>query len=117
MSEILQKLLAEREEQYKDHKTYKDAYDELQRWLMRAQEKMPQIKQKPLSDKVALENFVAPIDALLNKQAQGEVLLDHLEHTAEVVLPSTSPQGQEVIRNDNRALRESFERLFKGKEK
>lgn len=68
-----------------------------------------------MSDKLAVENFAAPLDALLNKQAQGEVLLDNLEQTAEVVLPGTNEQGQEVIRNDNRALRESFERLFKGK--
>lgn len=75
---------------------------------------MPQIKQRPLSDKLGVENFVAPVDSLLNKQAQGEVLLDNLEHTAEVVLPTTSTPGQETIKNDNRALRESFERLFKG---
>ncbi|KAF5308513.1 hypothetical protein FQR65_LT06178 [Abscondita terminalis] len=113
LADKISKLLSERENQYKDHKVYKDAYDELQRWLIRAQEKMPQIKQRPLSDKLAVESLVAPIDALLNKQAQGEVLLDHLEHSAEVVLPSTSSAGQETIKNDNRALRESFERLFK----
>ncbi|KAF5292003.1 hypothetical protein FQA39_LY14120 [Lamprigera yunnana] len=113
LADKITKLLSERENQYKDHKTYKEAYDELQRWLTRAQEKMPQLKQRPLSDKLAVENLVAPIDALLNKQAQGEVLLDHLEQSAEVVLPSTSATGQEMIKNDNRALRESFERLFK----
>ncbi|KAK9694281.1 Spectrin repeat [Popillia japonica] len=109
----VQKLLYERENQYRDHKNYKEAYEEFQRWLTRAQEKLPQLKQRPMSDKLAVENFAAPLDALLNKQAQGEVLLDNLEQTAEVVLPSTSLQGQEIIRNDNRALRESFERLFK----
>lgn len=93
---------------------YKEAYEELQRWLTRAQEKVPQLKQRPLGDKSPAENFAAPLDTLLNKQAQGEVLLDNLEHAADVILPSTSPQGQEIIKNDNRALRESFERLFKG---
>lgn len=105
----------ERESQYRDHKVYKEAYEELQRWLTRAQEKVPQIKQRPVSDKSPAESFAAPLDALLNKQAQGEVLLDNLEHAASVVIPSTSQQGQEIIKNDNRALRESFERLFKGK--
>lgn len=109
----MQTLLNDRENQFRDHKVYKDAYDELQRWLIRAQEKLPQIKQKPLGDKVAIENFAAPLDSLLNKQAQGEVLLDNLEHTAQVILPSTNAKGQEIIRNDIRALRESFERLFK----
>lgn len=110
----IKKLLAEREAQFKDHKSYKEAYEELHRWLMRAQEKVPQLKQRPLSDKLAVESFSAPLDSLLNKQAQGEVLLDTLEHSAEVILPSTSPEGQDVIKNDNRALRESFERLFRG---
>lgn len=105
----------ERESQYRDHKVYKEAYEELQRWLTRAQEKVPQLKQRPVSDKSPAESFAAPLDTLLNKQAQGEVLLDNLEHAADVVIPSTSSQGQEIIRNDNRALRESFERLFKGK--
>lgn len=107
--------MLEKENQYKDHKAYKEAYEELQRWLTRAQEKVPQLKQKPPSDKSPVENFATPLDTLLNKQAQGEVLLDNLEHAAEVVLPSTSPPGQEVIKKDIRALRESFERLFKGK--
>lgn len=110
----LQNLLLERENQYKDHKTYKESYEELQRWLTRAQEKVPQLKQRPLGDKSPAESFAAPLDALLNKQAQGEVLLDNLEHSADVILPSTSPEGQEVIKNDIRAVRESFERLFRG---
>lgn len=75
------------------------------------------MKQRSLSDKLAIENFVAPLEALLNKQAQGELLAEHLDHTAEVVIASTSVQGQEIIRKDNKALRESFERLFKGKNK
>ena len=105
----------ERETEYQDHKTYRDAYEEFQRWLTRAQEKIPQLKQRPLSDKLAVESFASPLDTLLNKQAQGEVLLDNLEQSAEVVLPSTNSHGQDIIKNDNRALRESFERLFKGK--
>lgn len=86
----------------------------MSRWLNRAREKVPSMKQRSLSDKLAIENAVAPLEALLNKQAQGELLAEHLDHTAEVVLASTSPQGQEIIRKDNKALRESFERLFKG---
>ncbi|XP_025834538.1 nesprin-1 isoform X2 [Agrilus planipennis] len=107
------KLLHARGSQYRDHKTYKEAYEELQRWLMRAQEKIPQLKQRPLSDKAAVDNFVAPIDALLNKQAQGEVLLENLEQAAQVVVPTTGATGQQAILNETRALRESFERLFK----
>lgn len=105
----------EREDQYKDHRLYKEAHDDLIGWLSRAREKVPSLKQRPLSDKLAIENAVAPLESLLNKQAQGELLVEHLTHTAEVVSASTSPQGQETIANDVKALRESFEGLFKGK--
>lgn len=108
----VKKLLADREEQYKDHRLYKEAHDELIQWLTRAREKVPSLKSKPLSDKLAIENSVAPLDALINKQAQGELLLEHLQHTGEVVLASTSPDGQTIIKNEMKALKESFDDLF-----
>lgn len=91
---------------------FKEAYDEVQTWMTRAQEKVPQL-QRPLSEKLTVETLAGPLDHLLNKRAQGEVLLENLEHAAQVVLPNTSSHGQEIISNDIRALREAFERLFK----
>ncbi|XP_008555407.1 muscle-specific protein 300 kDa isoform X6 [Microplitis demolitor] len=111
--EKIKSLLAEREDQYKDHKRYKEAHDDLIAWLSRAREKIPSMKQRTLSDKLAVENAVAPLESLLNKKAQGELLVEHLQHTGEVVCASTSPQGGEIIRNEIRALSESFESLFK----
>lgn len=102
----------ERDAQYKDHKVYKEAHDEVQRWMTRAQEKVPQL-QRPLGEKLTVESLAAPLDHLLNKKAQGEVLLENLDHTAQVVLPNTNDKGQELINNDIRALKEAFERLFK----
>lgn len=113
LSERIKSLLAEREEQYKDHRLYKDAHDDLIGWLSRAREKIPSMKQRPLSDKLAIENAVVPLEGLLNKKAQGELMVEHLQHTGNVVCASTSPQGQEVIKNEIRALTESFENLFK----
>lgn len=113
MAEKMKNLLADREDQYRDHRLYKEAHDELLTWLSRAREKLPSLKQRSLSDKLAIENSVAPLDALLNKQAQGELMVEHLQHTGEVVCASTSTPGVETIRNEIRALRESFEGLFK----
>lgn len=113
LADSVKKLLVDREEQYRDHRLYKEAYDDLIGWISRAREKLPSMKQRSLSDKLAIDNAVAPLDALLNKQAQGELLVEHLQHTGEVVLASTSAQGQQTIRNDIRALRESFEGLFR----
>lgn len=113
--ERIKSLLTERQDQYKDHRLYKEAHDDLIGWLSRAREKIPSMKQRSLSDKLAIENAVAPLESLLNKKAQGELLVEHLQHTGNVVCASTSSQGQEVIRNEIRALTESFENLFKGK--
>ncbi|GLH12194.1 Uncharacterized protein GBIM_16929 [Gryllus bimaculatus] len=113
LSEKIKNLLSEREDQYKDHRLYKEAYDDLIGWLSRAREKVPSLKQRSLSDKLAIENAVAPLEALLNKQAQGELLVEHLQQTGEVVMASTSSQGQETIRNEIQVLRENFEGLFK----
>lgn len=113
LADKFNKLLADREDQYRDNRLYKEAFDDLIGWINRSREKFPSMKQATLGDKLAIENAVAPLDALLNKQAQGELLVEHLQHTGEVVLASTSSQGQEIIRNDIKALRASFEGLFK----
>lgn len=113
--EQIKYLLIEREDQFKNHRLYKEAHDELISWLNRAREKVPSMKQSSLSDKLAIENTVVPLESLLNKKAQGELLVENLQHTGKVVCASTSPAGQEIITNEIRALTESFEGLFKGK--
>lgn len=109
----IKSLLTERDDQFKNHRLYKEAHDDLINWLNRAREKLPSMKQRSLSDKIAIENAVAPLENLLNKKAQGELMVEHLQHTGQVVCASTNSQGQEVIRNEMRALTESFETLFK----
>lgn len=113
LAEQTKKLLADREEQYRDHRLYKEANDDLVAWISRAREKLPSLKQQSLSDKLAIENAAAPLDALLNKQAQGELLVEHLLHTGEVCIASTSAPGQEILRADIRSVRDSFEGLFR----
>ncbi|GAB0095245.1 nesprin-1 [Sergentomyia squamirostris] len=113
LSDKMSKLMMEREEEYRDHRLYKEAYDDLSAWMARARDKFPSLKQQSLSDKLAIENILAPLEALLNKQPQGELLVEHLQHTSEVVLASTSEPGQEVIRRDIAELRENFESLFR----
>ena len=111
---LLQRLLMERENQYREHKSYKEAYDDLSNWLARARDKLPALKQQSLSEKLAIENALAPIQSLLNKQAQGELLVEQVTTTGRVAAASSSPQGQQVINNDIRAITENFHSLFKG---
>lgn len=112
-AEAAKVLLREREAQYRDHRLFNEAKNDLSGWINRAREKLPGMKPQSLADKLSIENFVQPLDALLNKKAQGELLVEHLIHTGEVVMASTSPQGKEHIKKDIKGLRESFEGLFK----
>ncbi|XP_058454305.1 muscle-specific protein 300 kDa isoform X8 [Malaya genurostris] len=112
VADQLNKLLTDREDQYRDHRLYKEAYEDLQNWINRAREKLPCIKQQSLSDKLTTDNAIAPLDSLMNKKAQGELLVEHLVHTGEVVMASTSTKGKEMIRKDISDLKYNFEDLF-----
>lgn len=113
LAEAVKKLMREREAQYRDHRLFIEAKNDLSGWINRAREKLPATKPQSLADKLSIENSVTPLDALLNKKAQGELLVEHLIHTGEVVMASSSQQGKEMVRNDIKQLRESFEGLFK----
>lgn len=113
LAEAAKKMLREREAQYRDHRLFIEAKNDLSAWINRAREKLPTMKPQSLTDKLSIENSVAPMDGLLNKKAQGDLLVEHLIHTGEVVMASTSQAGIEMIRNDIKGLRESFEGLFK----
>lgn len=107
------KLLTEREDQYRDHRLFKEAFDDLTTWMTRAKDKFPSMKQQMLGDKLAIENCMAPLDGLLNKQPQGELLVEHLLATSEVVIPSTANAGQEVLKKDLSDIKKEFDDFFK----
>lgn len=113
LAETAKIFLRERESQYRDHRLFTEAKNDLFGWINRAREKLPATKPQSLVDKISIENSLAPLDSLFNKKAQGELLVEHLIHTGEVVMASTSQKGKELIRNDIESLRESFEGLFK----
>lgn len=71
-------MLAEREQEYGEHRRYKESFDEVTSWLGRARERLPWLKHQSLSDKLALESSLAPLQALLNKRPQGELLLEQV---------------------------------------
>lgn len=49
-------ILDEREAQYKDHRAYREAYDELGGWLARARERLPSLRQRPLGKSTLINN-------------------------------------------------------------
>lgn len=113
LSERIKLLRGERETQYRDHRHYKEAYDDLHAFVNRTRDKIPALKQKNLGDRLSIETAVQALETLLNRQAQGQILVDQLLHRGEVFLHSTSSSGQENYKNEMRAVKESFEELFK----
>ena len=113
VSERVKNTRSKCEEHYRDHKAYKEAYDELMTWINRAREKVPVMKHRSLGDRLAIEGAVSALAGVLNKQAQGQLKVEELERKTQVMLASTSPPGQETIRNEVRALQESFDTFFK----
>lgn len=112
LSERIKTLRGERETQYRDHRHYKEAYDDLHAFVNRTRDKIPALKQRNLGDRLSIETAVQALDTLLTRQAQGQILVDQLLHRGEVLLHSTSQSGQEHYRNEMRAVKESFESLF-----
>ena len=104
----------EREAEYHEHRRFKEAMEELGAWLGRARERLPSLKSRSLSDKLALEDAVAPLQSLLNKRAQGELLVEAVVTSGAVAAASTSPEGANLINNDVKAITESFQTFFKG---
>lgn len=110
-----QKLSLEREEQCKDHKMYKDATESLQIWLSHSKEKVPSMKERSLSDKLAIENVLVPLETILNTRAQGEALLEHVLNGSQIVLPNTSKEGRKLIHDEIAKLTHGFQSFFTGK--
>ena len=103
------------EEDFKAHKAYKEAYDELMTWISRAREKVPSMKHRPLGDRLAIEEAVSALTALLNKQAQGQLRVEELQRRSQQVLMGswTASAGQATVSSETRALVESFELFFR----
>ncbi len=64
----LQSLRAEREEQYKDHRLFKEYQDDLLSWMSRARDKVPALRHKNLGDKLAIESAVSALDVSLHSR-------------------------------------------------
>ena len=63
MSVLRRQLLRrEREEQYKHHRAWKQAFDEFQAWMSTVREKVPAVRQRSFGDRSAIEGAVAALD-------------------------------------------------------
>lgn len=55
-----------------------------------------------------------PLEALLNKRAQGELLLDNLNTIGDIIIASTSEAGEKIIKQEISTIAEELKKLFDG---
>jgi len=113
LAEQVKESQSRADKDYRDHKAYKEAYDDLMTWINRAREKVPVMKHKSLGDRLAIEGAVSALTEILNKQAQGQLKVEELQRKSQVLLNSTAAPGQATIRSEVGALQESFDVFFK----
>lgn len=94
---------------------YKDSTESLQIWLNHAKQKIPSMKERSLSDKLALENVLTPLENILNTRAQGEALWENVKYKSEIVLPNTSDEGKKMIKKEVSDITHNFNSFFQGK--
>lgn len=94
---------------------YRDAVEKLQIWLNHAKEKIPSMKERSLSDKLAIENVLLPLEEILNSKVQGEGLLENVLNRSQIVLPHTSETGRQNIEAEVTQLNSSFRAFFEGR--
>lgn len=111
---FFQKIISKKEIQCKEHKLYKEAMERLLQWLDHAQEKIPSMKERSLSDKLAIENMLTPLEAILNTKIQADELLENVKNRSLVILPSLSKEGQENINSEIIDLQNKLKSFFDG---
>ena len=85
-----QLLRREREEQYKHHRAWKQAFDEFQAWMFTVREKVPAVRQRSFGDRSAIEGAVAALDVSgVTRRAPGSG--SGAKHEADLNYDGTQP--------------------------
>ena len=105
-------LLAEREDQFKDHKAFRAAQESLKQYIQRCRDKIHTMRQRSPNDKNFVEAVTQALDHLINKEAQGQILTEQLQQTGDVLASVTAEPGKSGIKKEVIAMIENFNTLF-----
>ena len=105
-------LLAEREHQFKDHKAFRAAQENLSQYIQRCRDKIHTMRQRSPNDKNFVEAVTQALDHLINKEAQGQILAEQLQQTGDVLASVTAEPGKSGIKKEVIAMIENFNTLF-----
>jgi len=79
---------AKAEREYKDIKAHKSAMESVGQYLQRCKDKLQTMRQRSPNDKNYVDAITQGLDHLLNKEAQGQILLEQLQQTGDVLKKS-----------------------------
>jgi nesprin-1 len=108
----IQEKLLDYESQLKNYKTLKAAQDSLVQYLQRCRDKLNTMKQRSPNDKNYVDAITQGLDHLLNKEAQGQIIVEQLTQAGEVLLEKNTVLNKDRVRQDIATLNESFVQLF-----
>ena len=112
LSKSVKGKLEECEGHLKDYKLYKVALESLGQYLQRCKDKLHTMKQRSPNDKNYVDAVTQALDHLLNKEAQGQILVEQVQQTGEVLLKTTSGNARSILQKDIAASVQSFGDLF-----
>lgn len=108
----IQDKLSDYETQLKNYKTLKVAQDSLVQYLQRCRDKLQTMKQRSPNDKNYVDAITQGLDHLLNKEAQGQIIVEQLTQAGEILLNKDTILNKEKVQQDICTLNESFVSLF-----
>jgi nesprin-1 len=96
------------EAQVAEHQGFHDACQDAREWLNLAHDKLVACSDVR-GDRQTLETKREKVEELLSMKPEGQAKLRTASERAEIVLPSTSPRGQEAVKSEFKSLSEDFE--------
>lgn len=95
-----------------DHRAYEEKLTAIDVWLTPLEKNLAILKKDEVSADFEARN--SRLQVLLAEKEQAERRLDNLTSLGERILPDTSAQGRETIRQELRHARERWDRLAEG---
>ena len=108
----IKNMLQDRELQFKDHKAFRIAQDNLAQYIQRCKDKISTMRQRSPSDKNFVEAVTQALDHLINKEAQGQILTEQLQQAGDILASVTAEPGKSGIKKEVIAMVENFNTLF-----
>lgn len=100
------------EEIVNDHKAYDEKLSSTDAWLTPLEQHLTALKADELTGTPEAKN--SKLQHLLSEREQAEHRLGSLNTAADKILPNTSAQGREAIRNQIRQMRERWDNMSEG---